>query len=106
MQIRRAALRDVLAADSDIGEGDLFDPDYNLRVGTAYLRMMVERFGGDLYLALAAYNWGPTSVSKARKAHPGLTGRELVIRHAPRETRAYCRRVLKGRPTRLSLSQG
>jgi hypothetical protein len=42
----------------------LFDPGTNLAAGSAYLREMLDRFDGDLELALAAYNAGPTNVRR------------------------------------------
>jgi soluble lytic murein transglycosylase len=43
---------------------DLFDPSQNIAAGSRYLRQMFERFSGNLDLALAAYNAGPSSVEK------------------------------------------
>jgi soluble lytic murein transglycosylase-like protein len=40
-------------------------PSANILAGARYLRLMVDRFGGKLELALAAYNAGPTAVEKA-----------------------------------------
>jgi len=37
----------------------------NVRAGARYLRLMVDRFDGDLELALSAYNAGPTAVEQA-----------------------------------------
>jgi soluble lytic murein transglycosylase-like protein len=45
----------------DLEVGDPWDPEQNVRGGTAYLRRMLDRFG-DLELALAAYNAGPETV--------------------------------------------
>jgi soluble lytic murein transglycosylase-like protein len=84
-------------------KGDIYDPDYNVRLGTAYLRMQVDRFDGDLYLALAAYNMGPTRLEKIRKAHPGLSGREIVERHVYPVTARYCKQILQGRGDQPSL---
>ncbi len=81
--------------EKQVREVDLFDPEYNIQIGTAYLRMMLERFGGDTYLALAAYNMGPTKLSRLRREQPGLSSRQLVEKHAPTETRRYCRRILE-----------
>jgi len=40
------------------GERTLFDPVLNVRLGTAYLRELTDRYGSTR-VALAAYNWGP-----------------------------------------------
>lgn len=41
----------------------LFDPETNIILGTGYLRTLIDRFG-NLRTALAAYNMGPTAVSR------------------------------------------
>jgi len=46
-----------------MGEETLFDPIANVRLGVSYLDAMIGRFDGDLELALAAYNAGPTRVA-------------------------------------------
>ena len=38
---------------------DLRAPTKNVEAGTKYLTMMIDRFDGDLFKALAAYNCGP-----------------------------------------------
>ena len=40
------------------------DSDYNLRLGHAYLAMLLERYEGSHALAIAAYNAGPKSVNR------------------------------------------
>lgn len=44
---------------------DPADPIQNIRGGLTYLRQMVDKHGGDVRLALAAYNAGPGAVAKA-----------------------------------------
>jgi len=47
-----------------LGVKDSFDARQNVLGGTKYLRMLLDRFGGDLDLALAGYNAGPDLVAK------------------------------------------
>lgn len=47
---------------SALGVLDSFDPLQNVMGGARYIRQMLDRFGGDLRKALAAYNWGPGNV--------------------------------------------
>lgn len=76
-------------------DGNLYDPDYNLLIGTHYLRYLLDRFDQDTTLALAAYHMGPTRLARHRREDPGLGSAELVEKHAGSKTRAYVRRVLQ-----------
>ena len=63
---------------------DPFDPDDNIRAGAALLRRLLDRFGGDISLALAAYHAGERRVSQAVSTE-SLPGTRLyverVLRH-------------------------
>jgi len=56
---------------------DPLDLEQNIRGGSHYLRMMLDQFQGDLDLALAAYNAGPTAVRR----HGGVPPYEETIRY-------------------------
>ena len=45
------------------GPSTLFDPVSNVKLGTFYLRELLNRYG-DVRTALAAYNWGPTKIAR------------------------------------------
>ena len=47
-----------------LGVTDSFDPRQNIFGGAKYLRKQLDRFNGDLDMALAAYNAGSTLVAK------------------------------------------
>lgn len=44
---------------------ELHQPCPNIRAGSKYLRGLVDRYSGDLHLALAAYNYGPGRIKTA-----------------------------------------
>ena len=71
----------------------LYEADYNIRLGTRYLSLLMERFDQDTLSALAAYNAGPTVVSIWRT--PGQPLRMDQIRYP--ETRHYVQRVMSTR---------
>lgn len=77
----------------------LYDPAYNLDIGTRYLAYLLDRFDGDTKLALAAYHMGPTAVARLRRAHPALTTDELLALDGEGQvgpkTRAYVANVIR-----------
>lgn len=58
----------------------LLDPAHNLERGASYLREMLNLFGGDLRLALAAYNAGPNAVRKFGGTPPYAETEAFVAR--------------------------
>lgn len=63
----------------EMGVTSVFDPAQNINGGTRYLRLMHDRYAGDLHKMLYAYNAGPTRVDSGR---------------IPRESRIYASRVI------------
>jgi soluble lytic murein transglycosylase-like protein len=55
-----------MAAREDVpweGPRTLFDPVANVKLGVAYLRELLDRYG-EVRVALAAYNWGPGHIDR------------------------------------------
>ena len=52
------------ATANSLGVKDAYDPEQNIAGGTKYLKGLMDRFGNDKQLALAAYNAGPNAVKK------------------------------------------
>jgi soluble lytic murein transglycosylase len=76
------------------------DPAHNMRLGTAYLREMLDRFGNSLPLAVAAYNAGPHRVDQwlPENGDPRVGPIDMLdwIELIPlNETRNYVQRVLE-----------
>lgn len=65
-----------------LGVDNVFDPAKNIEGGVTYLGMLLEKYGGDLDKALAAYNAGAGAVDRAGG-----------VPHNP-ETRAYVQKVI------------
>jgi soluble lytic murein transglycosylase-like protein len=54
--------------DKSVTREKLYDPQTNLRIGFRYLRRLIGQYGGDVRLALLAYNLGEDAVDRARAA--------------------------------------
>jgi peptidoglycan lytic transglycosylase len=72
---------------------DLAKPEINIRYGSYYLRYLLDLYGGNETLALAAYNGGETNVNRwLAEAH--AAGVAFTISSIPfAQTRAYVTRV-------------
>jgi soluble lytic murein transglycosylase len=77
------------------GLNTLTDPGSNIRLGTAYLAQMAERFDGNRVLATAAYNAGPHRVESWLPETGTLDARVWIENIPFNETRQYVRRVLE-----------
>jgi soluble lytic murein transglycosylase-like protein len=55
-----------------------FDPEQNVQAGSRFLRSLLDRYGGDLLLALSAYNAGPARVDRAGGVPPIRETQEYV----------------------------
>lgn len=65
------------------GPNSLFDPVLNVKLGTAYLRQLTDRYES-VPTALAAYNWGPGRIDRQLR-----TGDELPTIYTRKVMQAY-----------------
>jgi soluble lytic murein transglycosylase len=83
----------------------IVDPTINVKLGTGYLKMVLEDFGGSQAMAAAAYNAGP---SRPRRWREGATVEAAVwAENIPfNETRDYVKKVLSNAAVYASLING
>jgi soluble lytic murein transglycosylase len=83
-----------LSGGSRFTASDLSRPEINVAYGSYYLRYLLDHYGGDEMLAVAAYNGGLANVdrwvARAQAAGHGLTVAAIPFP----ETREYVQRVL------------
>jgi len=72
------------ATATRFGVSNPYDPRENVHAGAQYLKFLIDRFGQNIRLALAAYNAGEDAVDRNGGQIPPFT-----------ETMAYVPRVLK-----------
>jgi hypothetical protein len=65
------------------GVTDIYNPKQNIDAGVKYMRWLLDKFGGDVRLALAGYNAGEGAVMKYGNQIPPY-----------RETQEYVRRIM------------
>jgi soluble lytic murein transglycosylase len=77
----------------------LLDPNMNIRLGTRYLRQMLDRFGGVEEYALAAYNAGDNRVAEWQAAGP-YSGIDEFVESIPfTQTREYVEAIRRNEET-------
>jgi soluble lytic murein transglycosylase-like protein len=69
------------ATVQQFGVRNPFDPAENVRAGVAYLRQLLDRYGNNEELALAAYNAGPGAVDKHGNAVPPYRETRNYVAH-------------------------
>jgi soluble lytic murein transglycosylase len=99
----------------------LFDPGYNMRVGSIYMGKMVNHFDGSYVLSIASYNAGPGRVrqwedSIGQPGHDVHSALDWIEKIPTAETRNYVEHVLEnvqvyrlllagGKPQKLTIEE-
>jgi soluble lytic murein transglycosylase len=76
------------------GADTLYDADTNIAIGTAYLRKLLDKYGGKPYFTIAGYNAGPTPLQRWQSQRPGMDPDFWIETISNKETREYVARVL------------
>ena len=101
MQLLPSTAREVAGKiGMSYSQGSLYDPNYNVQLGSAYFQQLVRYYNGSYPLAIAAYNGGMGRVNRWLKSNgdPRLPGTDMIqwIEDIPIfETRNYVQRVLE-----------
>jgi soluble lytic murein transglycosylase len=86
------------------------DPNYNVMIGSAYFRRMMDMWGGNVPLAVASYNAGYGNVRKWVNAYGDPRGQVDVLKWIEAipyiETKAYVQRVIENSVVYDSLRSG
>jgi soluble lytic murein transglycosylase-like protein len=84
-----------LMGDPHYSPGALADPAVNLKYGTYYMSLLLNRFDGVYPMAIASYNGGPHNVSRWVRNHIGKIGLDAWVEQVQwKETRNYVKRVV------------
>jgi soluble lytic murein transglycosylase len=73
----------------------LLEPETNIRIGSAYLRQVMDKYDGSIVLASAAYNAGPQRVQRWLPEEHEQNAANWIALIPFTETRKYVQRVLE-----------
>lgn len=107
MQIMPATARYVArrVGMTDFAPGRINELDVNLRLGTSYLKMVLDAFEGSQAMAAAAYNAGPNRPRRWREG-PSLETAAWTENIPFPETRDYVKKVLSNASIYAALGNG
>jgi soluble lytic murein transglycosylase len=83
----------------------IVDPTFNVKLGTGYLKLVLDDFGGSQAMAAAAYNAGPSRPRRWREGpvvEPAVWAENIPFN----ETRDYVKKVLSNAAVYASLMSG
>lgn len=87
MQLMPFTASDV---EPDVERSALIEAETNIRIGTKYLKKLIDRYKGNVSLALSGYNAGPTAADRwVREGRSAKSFMEYVEQIPYKETRDY-----------------
>lgn len=78
-----------------VNRRDLYNPEINIRLGTAYLRFLLDKYDNKLHLALAAYNAGDHRVDLWLEQFGSASDDEFIEMIPFSATRSYVKNILR-----------
>ncbi|HUQ99527.1 MAG TPA: lytic transglycosylase domain-containing protein [Gemmatimonadaceae bacterium] len=87
------------------GQSRLENPEVNIELGTAHLKMLINMFSGNTTLAVASYNAGQGNVLKWKRGAPSRPIDEFIESIPFPETRNYVKRVTMLRASYARIAQ-
>jgi len=100
----RGLMQLMPATAARFGVRSIFDPAQNIEAGTRYMRWLLNRFNGDVGLALAGYNAGEGAVDKYWGVPPYRETQEYVKRISQRYALMRDPQTARRAPTVAKLS--
>jgi len=76
----RGLMQLMPATAKALGVKDSFNPEHNIHGGVRYFKQLLDRFGGDTRMALAAYNAGSSNVREYQGIPPFKATRYYIKR--------------------------
>ncbi len=96
MQIMPSTAREIAEKYlniSDFSENKIYEPEFNIRLGVYYVKILSEMFNNNINLVLASYNAGLGNVQKWQQENPII---EYDSQEMPfRETKNYVSKINK-----------
>ncbi|MEO0459769.1 MAG: transglycosylase SLT domain-containing protein [Myxococcota bacterium] len=93
--IPRTARRMARSAGlSGFSLAQLYTPEVSIRLGAHYLRLLLERFDGDLVAAIASYHAGERTVGRWKRRGASLAADDFIEEIPYVSTRGYVKKVL------------
>jgi hypothetical protein len=85
----------AVETDPKVTVSSLFKAEENIRVGTLYLKRLLDRYSGNTVFALAAYNAGPSAVDRWIKNSSEKDMIEFIESIPYKETREYVGSIIR-----------